>query len=387
MNSNQMSHKERIIATIKKQETDYSPCVVYYHNISKVIRGDRPICFPWDENASLRDRIRYSVETLGISQIIDFGIPAKKIHKDVTSKIWRENNLLHKQYDTPAGSVKAIVECDRYWTHGEDIPLSTDWTANYKKAWIENEQDLECMKYLFIPWEPDPSEFKSLKESYRQSKALADEYGLPTATSAGMGLTLALQMFLPEKLCFKTIENPELIHSFLEMEHRCNLKAIEIAGNLGIDIIKRNGFYESSDFYSPQMLEDFLGKRLTAEINKTHQYDMVMMYTLHTGVMPMLDYLNRLDLDCIFGMDIAFPGVSLEKIKEKLFHNKSFFIGPSSTHHLWNPDPEVTRKAVRTVYETLGRTGVILGPCVSMHSIMPWQNLMAMIDEWKKLRS
>ncbi|HBN82850.1 MAG TPA: hypothetical protein DDZ89_03305 [Clostridiales bacterium] len=386
MNHNKMSHKERIMAALGKLETDYSPCIVNYHNLSKVVRGNRKVNFPWGENASVQEQIRYSVDELGISQIVDFSIPIRRMHKDVKWKTWKENNLLYKQYETPAGSVRAVVEFDRYWTHGDDIPLSTDWTANFKEPWIENEQDLECIKYLFIPWEPDHTEYMNLKESYKKTKDFAEQYGLPIAAYAGGGLTIGLQMFLPEKLCFKTLENPELVHGFLEMEHKCNLRTIEIAGDLGIDIIKRNGFYESSDFYSPQMLEDFLGRRLTEEINKTHQYDMKMIYTLHTGIMPMLDYLNHLDIDCIFGIDIAFPGVSLEKIKEKLFHNKALFTGPSSTHHLWNPDPDVTRKSVRTIYETLGKTGVILGPCVSMHNIMPWGNLLAMIDEWKKLR-
>jgi len=381
----EMTHKERILAALGKEETDYSPCVVYYHTVSKIIQGNRQITAPWGI-APIEEKIKYSVETLGISQIVDFNLCRRRIHKDVKEKVWTENNLLYKSYDTPAGTVRACVKSDLYWTHGKDIPLSTDWTANFQEAWIENEQDLECMKYLFIPWEPTSEEYVKLKEDFKKAKDFANKYQLPIAVAGGQGLTLGLQLFLPEKLCFKTVENPELVRAFLEMEHRCNMKTIEVAGDIGVDIIKRNGFYETSDFYSPKMLQEFVGDLISDEVQITHQGGMKMLYTAHTGVMPMLDYLSNLDIDCIFGIDIAFPGVNLDKIKDKLFGKKSLFIGPSSTHHLWNPDPKVTRNAVRKVYETLGKTGVILGPCVSMHNIMPWENLLVMIDEWKKLR-
>ena len=62
-------------------------------------------------------------------------------------------------------------------------------------------------------------------------------------------------------------------------------------------------------------------------------------------------------------------------------------IGPGSTYHIWKDDPELTRGAVRQCFEVFGRRGLIITPCVSVHSIMLWQNALAMIDEWKKLRA
>ena len=183
----EMSHKERILAALSKEEVDYSPCVIYYHSLSKVVRGNRPITYPWGEIISISERTKYNVEKMGVSQIVDFDIPRRRIHEDVKSKIWRENDLLVKEYTTPAGSMRAIVQSDLYWTHGNDIPLSTDWTANFKKAWIENEQDLECAKYLFVPWEPNRDEYLALKDAFRKTKEFADQLGLPIAANAGQG--------------------------------------------------------------------------------------------------------------------------------------------------------------------------------------------------------
>ena len=46
----------------------------------------------------------------------------------------------------------------------------------------------------------------------------------------------------------------------------------------------------------------------------------------------------------------------------------------------------LVRQAVRDVFAAFGKRGLIIGPCPSAHSIMPWQNTLAMVDEWKKLR-
>jgi hypothetical protein len=42
---------------------------------------------------------------------------------------------------------------------------------------------------------------------------------------------------------------------------------------------------------------------------------------------------------------------------------------------------------VRVTFEVFGRTGLILSPAVSAHSIMPWESTLAMIDEWRRLRA
>ena len=102
----------------------------------------------------------------------------------------------------------------------------------------------------------------------------------------------------------------------------------------------------------------------------------------------MLDYLEKLDFDCIMNIDIGFKDVDLVKIYGRLGKKKSFWIGPSNTYHMWDKDPDIVRKAVRNVFEVFGqrKTGLLITACPSAHSIMPWENTLAMIDEWKKLK-
>ena len=53
---------------------------------------------------------------------------------------------------------------------------------------------------------------------------------------------------------------------------------------------------------------------------------------------------------------------------------------------MWSADPNVVRQAVRTTFDAFGKRGLLITACPSVHSIMPWENTLAMVDEWKKLR-
>jgi len=108
---------------------------------------------------------------------------------------------------------------------------------------------------------------------------------------------------------------------------------------------------------------------------------------LYSGLAPMLDYLARLDFDCLSSLDIAFDNIDLAAVNAKLGDRKSFWTGPSNTFHMYADDPEVVRQAVRDVFAAFGTTGLIITACSSVHPMMPWENTLAMVDEWKKLRA
>jgi hypothetical protein len=131
-------------------------------------------------------------------------------------------------------------------------------------------------------------------------------------------------------------------------------------------------------------LDRFLTRRLTAEAEAAHRAGMVVAYTIHTGVMPILDYLAALPLDSLQGIDIAFRDTDIRLVRDRL-PGKAHWTGPSSTFHIWK-GPEATRQAVRQVFDCFGKRGLILSQCVSSHSIMPWESTAAMIDEWRRLR-
>jgi len=216
--------------------------------------------------------------------------------------------------------------------------------------------------------------------------ANAAKLGLPTMATIGAGLTGALSMFGAEELCLLTVDRPELVDGYLEVEHQWNLRMIEFAVEWGVDIIRRNGFYETGDFFGPATLRRFLERRLREEVAAVHQGGRVIAYTVLSGIMPMLDYLAGIGFNCISHLDVAFDNVDAAEIVSKLGDRKSFWTGPSNTFHMYAKDPAAVRQAVRHTFDVFGRTGLILGVCSSIHPMMPWENTLALVDEWRRLR-
>ncbi len=380
-----MTSRERVMAALKRESVDYVPCSPFFNPLHEVQRIGYGYQFPW--RPSQREQIEYSVRRLGVDPIVNCSISAYTPAKTVSSKVWLENSIIHKIWSTPAGDLHAAVRYDHFWPHGIDIPFFSDFNiGHFIEPWLESEQDLDCLRYILRPLE-NRSSVKQWRSHYNESKSLADRWQLPTMISIGMGMTGAMHLFGAEQLCMMTLDNPSLVDSYLELEHQLNLRSIEIATDFGVDIVRRNGFYETADFYSPDMLEKFLAERLREEIEAVHQAGKVIGYTIHTGIMPMLSYLKKLDFDCLMHIDIAFHGVDLNAIRDSQEGRKSFWLGPSGTYHMWSQDPETVRSAVREVFRVFGRRGLLLTPCPSAHSIMPWENTLAMIDEWRKLRN
>ncbi len=379
-----MTSRERVIQAILRREVDYVPCSPYFNSLTPQQRVGRRYQFPWGPSG--REKIVYCVEQLGVDPVVPVEIGSQYPEAGVSSKVWLHDNVIHKVWTTPSGELSSAVRYNEQWPHGLDIPFYSDFNvAHVIKPWLENEADLRCMRHIFHP--PSTKEqMDTLRFFHQEAKSLAERHNLATMASIGLGLTGALLLCGAEKLCLMIMDNPALVEEFLEFEHRINIKNMEIAIELGTDIIRRNGFYETADFYSPGMLRKFLGGHLAKEIDTVHQGGKVIGYTVHTGVMPMLDYLAGLPFDCIMHLDTAFKGVDLSLIREKMSEKKSFWTGPSNTYHMWSEDPGVVREAVREVFSAFGKKGLIVTACPSSHSIMPWENTLAMIDEWKKLR-
>jgi uroporphyrinogen-III decarboxylase len=377
-----MTGKERVLAAMRRQPVDYVPCVPMVNALAATQRRGRPWNFPWPEPG---DGVEYLATQLGTDPVVPvWWMGGMCPAPGVEEKVWRDGELLHKTISTPSGELHASIGLNEDWPFGDDIPFFHDFVGHYREHWLKTERDVECLRHLYRP-PTTADELSAHRAGIEQGRGFAARLGLATMATVGSGLTGALWMFGAEQLCLLAIDNPALVHAYLEVEHQWNLAVLDRVLGWGVDIIRRNGFYESADFYGPAMLEDFLGRRLRAEIAAIHQAGAPVAYTLYSGVAPILDYLAGFDFDCISALDIAFDDLDLGLVQQKCGAKMSFWTGPSNTFHMYE-GPAVVRKAVRDVFQAFGRTGLLITACSSVHPMMPWENTLAMIDEWKKLR-
>ncbi|MGD9496806.1 MAG: hypothetical protein AB7Y46_10935, partial [Armatimonadota bacterium] len=291
-----MTSRERIMAAVMRRPVDRVPCCVTFNPLTPVQRRGHQWQFPWPPDTAADEQLRYQVEELGLDQVVHFSVSAGRPAEGVEAETWLEGDVLHKRWRTPAGELHAAVRYNELWPHGEDIPLYSDFNiGHYVEPWLQTEADLEALRALQQPL----GEAELRERAYAAAtaaRALADRFGLATIAHVGMGMTGAQHLFGATQLCLLTIENPQLVDAYLEHEHRLNLLALRALADTGTDLVRRNGYYETADFYGPAMLERFLGDRLRAERDAAHAGGMLMTYTLHTGVMPILDNLAGLEL-------------------------------------------------------------------------------------------
>ena len=65
---------------------------------------------------------------------------------------------------------------------------------------------------------------------------------------------------------------------------------------------------------------------------------------------------------------------------------KCIWGGVSAQMHIGEGTPETVRRAVRDAFSAFGNKGFILEAVPFIRAHRPWKNVLAMIDEWKRLR-
>ena len=311
-------------------------------------------------------------------------------HPDVTTKTWRESvpgerwPILHRRIDTPAGPLTAAIRVTDDLEHPNDIPLHSDWNVSrYVKPWLETEEDVECYRYVSLP--PGADDISAARSEYKERKRLADAYGLATYTSIGGGLTHGLQLFGPERAILYSMERPDLIERYLEIDHLATMRRAEIVADWGVDIVHRNGFYETCDHWSPSQIRRWLVPRLREEVAAMRSGGAVAIYTVCTGIMPILDILADLPFDAYLSIEPALGNQDMHAVSQALRQSHAIWGGVSGPIHIGEGTPVIARQAVRNAFSLFGPDGLVLSAVPSIRAHWPWENSLAMFDEWKKL--
>jgi uroporphyrinogen-III decarboxylase len=377
-----MNSRERILAALRRQDVDYVPCCCFF---TPSLVGPE---YTWKGRADTLDKI---VNGLGLDGYVHTGIEASW-HPEVTARVWREERsgerwpILHKEIRTPKGPLTAAIYITDDLEHKEDIPLISDWNVSrYVKPWLQTMEDVERFRYVYLP--PLDRDIAVARERFAAEKRLAEEYGVITRAHCGLGLTAAIMMFGAQQAVMVSMDHPEIIQRFLEIEHQATMKRAELLASLGVDVIVRNGFYETTDFWSPGQLERFLLPLLSDEVKVMKSGGAAVTYTVETGIMPMLDMLAKLDFDGYHAIEPALGHQDMRMVAARLCDRHSIWGGVSGPIHIGEGTPEIARQAVRDAFATFGKRGLVLSAVPSIRAHWPWENALAMFDEWRRLRT
>ena len=374
-----MNSKERILAAIKFKEVDYVPMNIPWN--PRPAEG-----FTWNnEREYLEIEKKMGLDsTVGLYAGISMPPEVKVLHKVIEDG---QNKILHQTWETPAATLtEQILLTDDFEDYNGErhLGMLSDFrTSRYIEYPFKEEKDLEALKYIFP--EDNPADEEYIKNSYESRKNLAAEFGCILMPYVSAGLDWLIWLYKAEEAVFRTVDHPEFIEKLLEPINKAYYKRMEMALNMGVDAIMRRGWYESADFWSPEIYERFAMPALKKEIDMCHEAGVPYVYIMDSGIKPLLPQLAALGIDCIQGADPVLGGTDISTLRAAL-PKTAIWGGLSGPAQFGADSPEPIEKAVEEAIEKTGKKGLILGMAVGYREYFPFSNYLAADKVWRKLR-
>ena len=374
-----MTPCERICAAMRRQQVDYLPCSIYFNSNLKV---------PGYDCAVLEDRARLSLD-LGVDPFVSVGI-GQSIHPDVRISNWVEDvrgehkPILWQAWETPEGRLTQAVRLHAACGDWSSIQWSDHSASSLYRPLIESEQDVERLRYLFQPM--SDGDYELWHETVRGILALAAQHRLPLIATYGQGLAQVMFMMGATHAVLFAVDHPQAFHEIAEIIHQAEIRNIDLAARAGVDVLKRFGGYETTNFYNPKIFRSVCVPRLRREVRRAHELGLLIYYRVVTGMAPLLDDIAGIGFDCIEGGEPCLSRCSLEAWRDAFAGTAASWTGVSTPVLLGGSDSDAVRREVRRGVDLFGKEGFILGVTNSIRNHFPWANTLAMIDEWNKLR-
>ena len=380
-----MTSKERIRAVIAHQPVDRLPLVVdgLCHGGIRFVnrRCGNPLAVA-----------RHYLD-LGLDTALALGLPAET-PAEVEIKTWRENPpgqppLLFKEYATPKGILRQVIRKTEDFS-GESVSLFSDFNVPPSRSVeyaVSKEADLEKLHYV-LPRVPE-SERESLAAQARTCRAFCDENQILLASHlSGVGDPL-IWMSGIDRIISMALEEPSLLHRYVEIISAWSLETIETMITAGVQHIVRRGWYESTDFWSPSLYEEFLLEPLRKEAALAHSAGVTVTYVMASGQMPLLKMIEESGVDICSNIDPLARGTDVRAMRRTIGDKVALCGGVNNYKVLERGSSETVRRAVLDAIEAFTPwEGCILAPCDSIAWIGPTEiaerNLQVMIDTWKE---
>ncbi|MCK4591587.1 MAG: hypothetical protein KAT86_07515 [Candidatus Latescibacteria bacterium] len=385
----ELTSRERMLAALESRESDYVPCSFMIFT-------------------ALLERCQDQLDFIGRQLELDLDAKVElpefpiRLHPEVEVKEWKEKSvghgypLLHKQYNTPSGTLTAVVRKTEDWLYGDHVPLFDDYLVpRSEKFLVTSKEDLASVRFLFAePTSEDIKEFRQksakLKE-FASNKGLLVSAGWQTGMDPGcMGMDAVMWLCGMKEAVLLAVDQPEVIQELVRIIAEWNLKRMEIYLDEGVDLLIKRAWYEGTDLWSPSLYRKFMAPVVKKEIELTHQAGAKFGYIMTSGVIPLLDDLLNLGIDVLIGVDpLQGKGTDLGLLKQKLGGKICLWGGVNGFLTIENGGRGDVEQAVHEAIDILGPGGgLILSPVDNVRdtSQHTWDNVMTMINTWKKMR-
>lgn len=400
-----MTSRERILAAINYQDLDHIPLYCWcfgfepppdlrwYRRKKEVkhwytmrLEHIHTLPEPWDINDDFK-----RVQTwlgLGVDDILDISLPWS-IDPAVTVKDWREENILGRIYETPAGSLlqkvkKTEEQIPPGWVIQPSEPkIFEDFNLPRSSKFLVSEKaDLPKLAYILQP--PNNEQLTGYRARMSLIKKFTQENGVLVQGWSAFGMDGVVWLMGVENAITAAVLQPDFFQAVVDTVFQFDLMRTELmleAG--GIDMFVQRGWYSSTDFWSPALFRKYVLPNLKKLVKIVHQRNLKFAYVMTTGIMVFLEDLAEAGIDLLYFVDPEQDRVNLGELKEKLRNRFALAGGINSGLTLGKGKPEEIKNAVFQAEENLGRKGFILAPVDALFPDTPWPNVEIMLEAWR----
>ena len=375
-----MTSRERLMAAINLEELDHVPlwCLWSYDKDPFNVK---------DDIARLEATL-----PLGMDDTLWLHGPWRQA-PEVEVTAWteavpgEEYELMHKRYQTPAGTAEQVLRSSEYLSNPDSIGVVGDLNMSHAiKPLVETREDLAPLRYLLA--DPDEDQLRKFREKARLYRKVAGEKQvLLEGAYVSLGDTVAWLMG-PERLIYACQDDPAFIEELLEIIWRWHARQIELLLDEEVDTILHRGWYELPDFWGVEPYRRFLKPLLKKEAEMVHQSGALFSYIMTKGIMPLLDDFVEIGVDVLWGPDPVQGEADLIPLKEKLGGRMCIWGGMNAIMTMGEGTPEEIRRAVEEAIRVLAPGGgFVLFPVDQIVAGTPWENIEAMLERWRELAS
>ena len=227
---------------------------------------------------------------------------------------------------------------------------------------------------------PDPSQFEAVDYVIEQ---LLDERYIVSPSAGATAITrlgdfetaLMLYALQPEVIHAANRQKAAMQNELDEYWIRPQCDGVLISQDMGTT---------KGPIISPDMFRELCMPYLKQRVENVKRYiPQVVMHNCGNTI-PLMEMLIECGIDCYQSLQTS-AGMDVRLLKES-FGDRLCFWGGVPLEVILKGTPDDVRRAVRTALQRGGRTGFILGPSHSIAKGTPYDNFMAFLDEFVRLR-
>jgi hypothetical protein len=383
-----LSSRERLLCAMRRQGPDHVPLWNLWRNQdipfryqTQTERAEAVLGLGLDDTLLLQPPLN-KTEHYDVNRVHDVAIRVRRAQSEN-----ERYPLLIKEYDTPAGQLRQVVQQTEDWPYGEDVRLFSDHNVSRSKELpVKGPEDLPRLRHLLC--EPTADQITEFRQAAAQLHQDAQRLGVVLEGGWTALGDAALWLLGTEALLWLQMDQPGFLEELLELVCRWELRRMELLLDEGVEVIVHSAWYESTDFWTPKNYRRLLKPRLQRMVDLAHQAGALFSYIITTSWQALVDDLMELGIDSLMGVDPVQGKADLREAKRRLGASMCLWGGVNGAITLGHGTPGEVRRAAEAAIRILGPGGgFVLYPVDQLVKETPWANVEAMIECWREMGS